>query len=113
MGWVKLGGSGYSHFLSVYGSSVWVHSPGSEPLGWDFGIPGSPPVQLSNFPHPNKIKQWNIGQSKIIDIMTGKVVFQLAGKFAEPTDLQWDGQYLAAGYKSGEVLILDFNHMSL
>ena len=26
---------------------------------------------------------------------------------------QWDGQYLVAGYESGEVLILDFNHMPL
>ena len=101
--------------LSVHGSSVWAHSPISEPLGWDFRIPGSPLVQLSNppSPHSNKSKLWHIGQSGIIDTVTGKMVFQLAGKFAKPTDLQWDGQYLAAGFESGDVLILDFNHMPL
>ena len=31
-------------FLTMDGSAVWVHSIWSEPLGWDFRIPGSPPV---------------------------------------------------------------------
>ena len=98
--------------LSVNNSSVWVHSSISEPLGWDFGIPGSPPVQLSNSLslHAKKTKLWS--KSGIIDIVTGKVVLQLA-EFADPTDLQVDGQYLAAGYESGKVLILDFNHVPL
>ena len=114
LGEVGLGSHQPQRSLSVNGSSVWVHSPISEPLGWDFGIPGSPPVQLSNPPslYSIKTKLWDIGQSRIIDTVTGKVVFQLAGKFAKPTDLQLDGQYLAAGYDSGEVLILDFNHLS-
>jgi len=100
--------------LTVDGTGVWVHSPISEPLGWDFGIPDSPPVQLSNTPlvHPNCIL-WDIGQSKIKDAITGKRVFQLAGRFTEPVDSQWDGQYLVAGFMSGEILILDFNHMLL
>ena len=100
-------------FLSINGSCIWVHSSDSEPVGWDFGIPGSPPVQLSNSLslHSNKTGLWDTGQSRIIDTATGKVVFKLAGKVAEPTDSQWDGQYLVLGYKSGEVLILNFNHM--
>ena len=99
--------------LSVNGSKVWVLSPKSEPLVWDFGISGSPPVQLSNSPslHHNKPKLWDIKQSRIIDTVTGKVALQLAGRFAGPTHSQWDGQYLVTGYKSGEVLILDFYHM--
>jgi len=52
---------------------------------------------------------WDVGLSRIVDTVTGKVVFQLDGKFAKPTHAQWDGQYLVAGYLFGEVLILDFN----
>jgi len=102
-------------FLTVDGSRVWVHSPLSEPLGWDFGIPDSLPVQLSGTPllHHNGTKQWDIGRSRIKDRITGKVVFQLAGKFANPVVSQWDGRHLVAGYQSGEVLILDFNPMFL
>ena len=101
--------------LSVDGSSVWVHSPISEPLGWDFGIPGSPSIQLPNLPslHPNKTKLWDIHQSRITDTVTGKVVFQLVGRLVEHTYLWWDGQHLVTGYESGEVLILDFNYMFL
>ena len=102
-------------FLTVDGSRVWVHSPLSEPLGWEFGTPGSLPVQLSNtsFLHPNDTKLWDAKQFRIKDAVTGRVVFQLAGRFARPHHYRWDGQHLVAGYKSGEVLILDFNHMFL
>ena len=30
---------------------------------------------------------------------------------SNPVDSQWDGQYLVAGYRSGEVLILDLNNL--
>jgi len=99
--------------LTVEDSRVWVHSPFSEPLGWDFGTPGSSLVRLSNTPllHSNNTKVWDINQSAIKDTVTGKVVFQLTGRFIYPQVSQWDGQYLVAGYQSGEVLILDFNYM--
>ena len=99
--------------LTVDGSKIWVHSPQLEPIGWDFGIPGSPPVQLSNIPllHPSDTKLWDISQSGIRDAVTGEVVFWLVGRFVNPVVSQWAGQYLAAGYKSGEVLILDFNQV--
>ena len=101
--------------LSVSGSRVWVHSPKLETLGWDFGVLGSTPIQLSNAPlsQSNHTIIWDIKQSRMRDTTTGKVVFQLAGRFAKPTDSQWDGRYLVVGYESGEVLILDFNHMFL
>ena len=97
--------------MTVDGSRVWVHFPSSEPLGWDFGTPDAFPVQISNMPQPylNHTKMWDVGLSRIVDTVTGKVVFQLDGKFAKPTHAQWDGQYLVAGYLFGEVLILDFN----
>ena len=107
--------SQHRKFLAVDGSRVWVNSPLSEPLGWDFGIPSSSPTPLSNTPLylPTDTKLWDISQSRIKDTVSGKVFFQLAGRFAEPTGSQWDGCYLVAGYDSGEVLILDFSHIFL
>ena len=97
--------------MTVDGSRVWVHSPLSEPLGWDFGTPDPFSIHSSNMPQPqlNHTKLWDIGLSRIVDKVTGKVVFQLDGKFAKPIHAQWDGRYLVAGYQSGEVVILDFN----
>jgi len=105
---------GPTRSLVVDGSRVWVHSPLSKPLGWDFGTPGSHPVQLSNspLPRPNNAKLWDVEQSRMKDAVTGKIVLQLAGRFAKPIKSQWDGHYLVAGYESGEVLILDFHHVN-
>ena len=113
VGEVKLEYSEWRRSLTVDGSRVWVHSPVLELQGWDFGTPSPSPVQLSDMPlpHLNDTKQWDVALSGIKDTVSGKVVFQLGGMFAEPVDSQWDGQYLVAGYQSGEVLILDFNHM--
>jgi len=112
MGWVSPQRS-----LTVDGSRVWIHHPQTEYQGWDFGTQGSSPVQLSNMP-PDKLHLtgtmlWDISLSRIKDTDTGKVVFQLSGRFSQPTAVQCDGCYLAAGYSSGEVLILDFNYLSL
>ena len=102
--------------LTVDGSRVWVYNPQSGYWGWDFGTQGSPPVKLSNMPadkfHLTGTMLWDRSLSRIKDIVTGVVVFQLSGRFAKPTFVQCDGSYLAAGYNSGEVLILDFNHLS-
>ena len=96
--------------LHVDGSRIWVQSEDSSTQGWDFGISGSPPIQLSNMsterPHLDFI-----GSYRIMDRVTGEEVFQLSGRYAYPTEVQWDGQYLIAGYESGEVLILDFCHL--
>ena len=112
MGRVEVGPSPVLRPLTVDGSKVWIHSPQSEPLGWDFGISGSPPIQLFNTSLlPNNTRQWDVVQSRVKGTVTGKVFFQLAGRFTELVDSQWDGQYLVAGYRSGEVLILDFSNV--
>jgi len=100
--------------LTVNGTRVWIHYPQSEYQGWDFGTPGSSPIQLPSMPtlHLSPMV-WNTSQSGIKDIVTGKVVFQLSGRFAKPTVVQCDGYYLVAGYSSGDILILDFNHVFL
>jgi len=48
----------------------------------------------------------------IKDTVTGEV-FQLFGKYAQPSVTEWNSQYLVGGYCSGEVLILDFNQIPL
>jgi hypothetical protein len=54
---------------------------------------------------------WYNGPSWIKETVTGKVVFQLPGRYTRPLEVQWDGQCLVTGYGSGEVLILDFNQI--
>ena len=98
--------------LYVDGSKIWVCFKDSSIQGWDFGISGSSPIPLSNTfpdrPHLNLIggTRLNTGPTMIKDVVTGKEVFQLVGKYAKPQCVQWNGQYLVAGYGSGEVLIL-------
>ena len=84
--------------------------------GWDFGAPGSTPIQFSEIssgePHLSfiDVRKWSKDSPvRIEDSVTGKEVFQLCGRYAEPSAIQWDGQYLIAGYSSGEVFILDFS----
>ena len=38
---------------------------------------------------------------------------QISGRFANPVDVQCDGSYLVAGYRSGEILILNLKDMTL
>ena len=102
--------------LWIDGSKVLVRCGGSSTLGWDFGIPGSTPTEISTAssdrPHLDFIggtSQSDIGFVGIEDRVTGKVVFQLSGR--KPYAAQWDSQYLIAGYETGEILILDFSHM--
>ena len=122
VGEVKLGLEGYLHLdsLCINSSRVRIHSYGSSAQeGWDFGISGSSPVLFdpsTGRPHLDFIggAWWQTHDpSWIRDTVTGKKVFQLSWRYAKPNDVQWDGQYLVAGYRSGEVLILDFHHMYL
>ena len=110
---VKIENSQYYGTLTVDGSKVWAHWPQQKYQGWDFGISGSSPIQLSNMPAllPSGSMFWDPCLSRIKDAVTGKVVFQLSGSLAKPINVQCDGYYLAAIYGSGEILILDFNHV--
>ena len=103
--------------LAIDGSKVWVGSETIRAQGWDFGIPGSSSIELSE-KLPNKLylndtKLWEINMSRMKDIITGKVVFQLPERFGKLVHVQWAGQYLAASFRSGEVLILDFSNKFL
>ena len=118
VGEVELEGSGgvedyYSHIGD--GSRIWVNLRNSPTKGRDFGISDPTPIPLPDMtpdgPHLELNRQGNANKYRIRDKDTGTKVFQLSGKYTNPTDIDWDGQYLAAGYESGEVLILDFNHI--
>jgi WD40 repeat protein len=104
--------------LCVDGSKIQVYSEDLSIQGWDFGVSGSSPVQLSNTssesPHLNFIKSyWRDDPSRIKDTITGKYVFQLPGRYAHTHATRWDGQHLVAGYESGEVVILDCSDMCI
>ena len=114
-------GGGHSPMLDPFrmdGSKVSVCSGKSSTKGWDFGVPGSIPIQFSetSLDRPRldfiDIGEWSrTSPLRVKDRVTGKEVFQLCGKYRNPYATQWDGQYLIAGYESGEVLILDFSHV--
>ena len=119
VGEVKLGGMPVSRLLCANDSKVWVYFEDSSIQEWDFGISGSSPILLSDVapdkPHFSFIHNPRqvTSPSRIEDTVTGQEIFQLSGRYAKPSCVRWDGRYLAAGYISGEVLILDFNHILL
>jgi len=108
--------------LGIDGSKVWVfyYVLGvGRWEGWDFGIPGPTPTQISssNDPpdmlHLNDNMVWETKISRMKDIVTGKVVVQLPERSGKTTHVQWNGHYLVISFRSEEVVILDFSNLSL
>jgi WD40 repeat protein len=103
--------------LQMDDSRIWIQFKDSSTQGWDFGISGCPSIHLFNMSTNRPLLNFIVGAFWarnpfwVKNIVTGKEVFQLSGKYAWPQETQWDGQYLIAGYDSGEVLILDFHCM--
>ena len=103
---------GTSGFLVMDGTNVWAGWPKSNYQGWDFGILGSVPIKLSGLPKASSNGTlWNPERTKIKNLATGEVVFQLSGRFVNVASVRFDGSYLIAGYESGEILILDLTHV--
>jgi WD40 repeat protein len=101
VGMVEVGRDSYLNPLHAKGSRILVDLQNSSTQGWDFGIPGSSPIPLSNISSEGPrlhfspgISKWNNGPSRIGDTATGKEVFRLPGRYTRPNDVQWDGQYL-------------------
>ena len=104
--------------LCMDNSRIWIQFKDSSAQGWDFGNFGSPPILLSNISTERPLLDFIGGaswQTKdlswIKNTATGKKILQLSGRYVKPSEVQWDGKYLVAGYESGEVLILDFHHL--
>ena len=118
MGEMKLDlvGEWYLDPLQMDGSRIWVQLWDSSTQGWDFGTSSSSPIPSSigstGRPLLDFIAStgWPTHRPSQITI-SGKEVFQLSGRHATPMEVRWDGRYLIAGYYSGELLILDFQHM--
>jgi WD40 repeat protein len=114
LGGVEVEDGSYLGHYCMDGSKIWVNCRGKPTQGWDFRVSGTSPVLLSNTPsersHLHLIHNFR-APPRIEDTVTGKVVFWFSGRYVEPSDVRWDGQYLIAGYESGEVLILDLRHM--
>jgi WD40 repeat protein len=118
VGEVKLEDETYLDLFHMGDSRICLRFINSTTQGWDFGILDSSPVPLLSTSLRGPCLEF-IGAPSwcyhgplwIKNTVTGKEVFRLSGRYARPSDVQWDGQHLVAGYESGEVLILDFNQM--
>jgi len=89
--WLDSYSSGF-HPLYMDGSRVLVHSKKSLVQGCDFGILGSTPVLFSKIPSDrlclnfiDVTQQLRDRTVRIEDSVTGKEVFQLCGKYANPS----------------------------
>jgi len=123
VGWVEFE-KDIKKILMIDGLTVWVDildkSLGypfhSQVQGWDFGVSSPSPHQVFNelpsVVHLNDAKLWETSTSRMKDIVTGKVVFQLPERFEKPVHVQWGGQYLVISFPLKEVVILDFCRMS-
>ena len=118
MGTVECKNYNNMDLLAVDGSRVWIEYSQLElinrmSIGWDFGIVDSSPIELpANLPTRldlSSTKFWDSDLCGILDIVTGKVVFQLPAQFGRPVDVQWNGQYLVIGVKSKEELVLELH----
>jgi hypothetical protein len=109
----------YYDFLIVDGSSVWMCKSDLESYeGWHFETPHSLPVQMYNNPpqklHPSGAVLWDAILSRIEDMATEKVFFQLSRRFsAMYEDMEWNGQHLILCNTNEEILILDFSYLLL
>jgi len=108
---------GLLKILVTDGSKLWASSLVVGSRGWDFGILGSSPVELSkelpDWLHLSDTKLWELNTSRIKDTDTGKVVLQLPQIFGRAICVQWGGRYLVASFRSTEVLIIDFSDVIL
>ena len=123
MGKVELAEKPLFNSLVLDGSRAWVRFEGSRIQGWDFVSTSSStsPVPLPSSSQSlmpshrldfiDRTAIWHFVPSRIGDTVTGEEVFRLSGKYGGPSVARWDGRYLVAGYRSGEVVILDLKNM--
>ena len=101
--------------LTVGSSKVWAHHYPPNSRGWELIAEDLSLVEMSNIPipHLNGSLLWDVNHSRVKDMATGRVVFQLSRRFKQPIAVEWNGQYLVVCSGPREVLVLDFSHMLL
>ena len=100
-------------YMAIDGSRVWMNVDGREIRGWNIGISNPDSIGPCD-PFPNRphldfiggIREYRMSLPPIENTITGKEFLRLPRSLDNPTDAQWDGQYLVAGYDTGDVLIL-------
>ena len=116
VGQVELDGTQTAYvFLSVDGSTVWMNSTEND-MGWNFRISDLSllesclaPLNRYHLDFVGGVRKERNVLPPIEDTIAKREFLQLPKKLDNPTDAQWDGQYLVAGYDTGEVLILECN----
>ena len=99
MGTMEIEYEGPSVSLIVSGSKVWAHWLQSNYRGWDFGVSGSTPMELSNISTLSSHNRvWYPKQAEAKDSAIRGDVFHLSGESEYPVSMQCDGSYLVAGY---------------
>jgi len=106
----------------VDGSRVWICPENSSTQGWDLEHIREPSLSPTNTPPDRRrlnfikvggTRQQDAGRTRIEDTTTGKEVYRLPKRFAQPSVAQWDGRYLVAAYNEADgagaqLLILEF-----
>ena len=104
--------------LAVDGSRVWIEYSirgriGRISCGWYFRKQDPSPIKLSTSPparlYLSNTKFWDNNLHRILDTVTGAVVFQLPAQFARPVDVKWKSQYLVISFTSKEELVLELH----
>ena len=100
--------------LAVDGSRVWIKYSFQREIyrrsaGWDFGTLDSSPANLHTNPpvglHLSNTKFWDTNLYRILDTVTGRVIFQLPAQFGRPIDVKCSGRYLVIGFVSKELVL--------
>ena len=123
MGSVEYKDLGDAELLAVDGLRVWIEYTVDtvikrEFCGWDFQKLDPSPVRLDDTSPPARLclgntKFWDTNLCRILDTVTGKVVFQLPIQFGRPVDVKWNSQYLTVGFTSQEELVLELHPILL
>lgn len=111
IGELKLENNPSPSYFYLDGSKVGVLTQDSLVQGWDFGAKDTSSAPSPTTLIPNPYLEFVSDPVRVKDKVTGNVVFQLPAKYQRPCEVQWSGQYLVAGYKSGEVVILNLCHL--
>jgi WD40 repeat protein len=101
--------------LAVDGSRIWIEYSIRGHIarafcGWDFRKQDTSPVRLNGSPptqlYLSNTKFWDTDLHRILDTVTGTVVFQLPTQFGRPVDVKQNSQYLVISFVSKEELVL-------